>query len=188
MTNLEELRLMLSDPFKDGFDDIVADDESKQYQLSHHNIKPESLTVYINNDEQTLTTDYTVDLSQGVITFTSSPNNEDLIEAKYKYAAFSDDELNDFLDKDGSVGKVIVRCVEILLFDSARRFDYTAGQTDVKASQVFKNLKDLLAYWNGKVGSSDSAVVVLNRKHDSEDYDRCRRDLSRDDDWSDNNV
>lgn len=199
MNNLQLVRTMLSDSYKDGFDDITADDESKNYKLSHSPVKEGSVIVQINNNDKEENEDYTVDYYQGLISFSdeSYPQNKDLLEVQYKYSVFSDGELNEFLEIDGSVDRVVLRCLEILLIDSSRRFDYEAGQTNIKAGQIFLHLNELIKYYRDKISGSESSLKSVNRRHNAyrgqgefigDIKGRVRGDLTRDEKWSDNNV
>lgn len=174
-TDLQLLRKTIADPFRNGFDEIVADGDAQDFQLSHHPVKDSSLTVY-KNDVVVNSADYDVDLEQGLVTFDTLPSAEDKIEAKYQYSVFSDEELTNFLALDGTVNKAAIRCFEILLTDAARRFDYTAGLTDVKASQIFDHLKGLLDYYKGKVSSSDAPVRIYRRVHGAYGFNQSNQE------------
>lgn len=154
---------MIADPFKDGFDEITGDNETIDYQLTHRPVKEGSVEVSVNNDVQELDNDYTIELEEGILHFDATPANEVLIEVKYKYSTFSDEELTEFLALDGTVKKATIRCIEILLADAARMFDYTAGLTDIKASQVFNNLSKLLDRLKAEVASGNSTVTIMDR-------------------------
>jgi hypothetical protein len=63
----------------------TGDGTNAEFTLDYSNVQDGSLTVYVDGVEQTLTTDYTVALSTGVITFEagSIPPNEDAVTADY---------------------------------------------------------------------------------------------------------
>lgn len=175
-TDLQLLRKTIADPFRNGFDEIIADGDAQDFQLTHHPVLSGSLTVYLN-DSVVAGADYEVDLEQGLVTFDTTPSANDKIEAKYQYSVFSDEELSDFLVRDVTVVKAAIRCFEILLTDSARRFDYTAGLTDVKASQIFDHLKGLLEYYKGKQASSDgSPIKILRRAHGAYGFNQSNQE------------
>lgn len=181
-TNLELLRLELADPIKQGFDKQFGDGETVVYKLAHSNIIEGSLQLSVD-DAEVADEDYEIDLRTGVITFDTAPANDKEIEAKYQFTAFSDEELNNFLALDGnSIPSVMVRCIDILLIDAAKRFDYSSGQTEMKASQVFQNLKDLREVFAGKVSSSQSSGGAIKASRTHKAYQSTARnvmDLSR---------
>lgn len=182
-TELELLRKMISDPLRRSYDSQEGDGSTVIYKLTHGNISDDSYTVYVNSVEVDETTDYEIDQDEGVVTFVTPPPDGQDVEIKYQYAAFSDTELTNFLALDGSVQKSALRCLDILLWDSARRFDYISGQTEFKPSQVFDHLKDLRGIIEGKVNNEDyggAAIVKRTNRY----YDNTvtpSTDLSRDD-------
>ena len=63
----------------------TGDGTNAEFTLDYSNVQDGSLTVYVDGVEQTLTTDYTVALSTGVITFESGsiPPNGEAVTADY---------------------------------------------------------------------------------------------------------
>lgn len=183
-TNLQLLRKMISDPLRRSYDRQEGDGETIIFKLTHGNIANDSFTVYIDGETKEEDTDYTIDQEEGVVTFTSvTPAAGKDVEVKYKYAAFSDTELEEFIELDGNVQSAALRCLDILLFDSARRFDYVSGQTEFKPSQVFDHLMRLREIIEKKVNNQDyGGGIIVKRK--SRYYDNtaiASHDLSRDD-------
>lgn len=176
-TNLQLLRKMIADPYKSGFDEVVADGESQDFQLSHHPVKTSSYQVLLDGNLQTESTDYTLDLETGLLNMVALPTAELELDVKYEYSVFSDTELTEFLELDGTVDKAAVRCIDILLADSARRFDYSAGLTDMKPSQIFEHLKDLKAMYSAKT-SVNAGVTTRGSKYYAGNTDK-EVDLSR---------
>lgn len=180
-SNLELLRKEIADSFKYAFDTQVGDGETSTFKLSHGNVK--DYVVYINGDEKTEETDYTIDKERGILTFTDIPIDGAEIEVKYYYSAFSDEELTEFLTlENNNVIRAALRCIDILLVDSSRCFDYASGQTEMKPSQVFNQLKEVRKIFRQKIGESNSQMRIINR---SSPFYKHRRyvetDLSRKD-------
>ena len=166
-TNLQLIRKLISDPYKHAFDSQVGDDEARKFQLSHKPVLAGSYTVYLDDVEIAEDTDYTLDTEMGIVTMTSVPTAGQEVEIDYQYSVFSDTEITEFLTLDNDdVNKVVVRLIEILLADSARRFDYSQGKTDMKPSQVFANLKDLLKIYLDKVSGTDNTIRIVSMKND----------------------
>lgn len=165
-TDLQLLRKELADPYKSAFDQNAGDGETTVFKLSHGNIKDESYVVNVDDVEREEDTHYTIDQEEGLITFLVAPADGLEIEAEYQFSAFSDDELSEFLTSEESVAGALLKCVDILLMDSARRFDYSVGRADVKPSQVFNNLMKLREVIDGRVKDENSIgeVVLTTRK------------------------
>ena len=180
-TNLELLRKQLSDPFKDGFDRQKGDGEATLYKLSHGNVKDDSYLVYVNNSLQTETTHYAIDQERGTITFVTAPGDEIEVEVTYQFSSFSDTELTNFFELDGSVDKALIRCIDILLVDSARYFDYSSGQSELKPSQIFKNLESLRKITKERLseGQSGGVTVVTRSSPYFDSESAVETDLSR---------
>ena len=181
-TDLQQLRKELADPYKSAFDENIGDAETTIYKLSHGSVKDDSFKVYVADDLKTLTTDYTIDQEEGVITFVTAPADGASIEVTYNFSAFSDTELNNFLVSEGSVNGALLLCIDILLMDASKRFDYAIGKADLKPSQVFNNLKDLRGIIATKVSNeaAGGGVSIVNRSsRHYKDTVETETDLSR---------
>lgn len=87
----------------------------------------------------------------------------DIGDATAPYA-FSDADLQRLYTRavaDG-YGETAVRAYALrqLLTSAAKFHDYTAGSTRVQKRQVFQNLQQILAYWEGVAGISGDAIAV----------------------------
>lgn len=185
-TNLELLRKEIADPYRSAFDTNLGDGETIEFKLAHGNVKEESLVVCVGG---TVQTHYSVDLEEGMITFVTAPVDAVSVTADYKFSVFSDEELTEFLALErGNVDGAIIRCIDILLMDSARRFDYSAGRLDIKPSQVFNNLVQLRKIVTERISykednSGTGGIRLVDRS--SSYYDNSTADtmdLSRADD------
>lgn len=175
MTNLEKLRQKIADPYKYAEDSQVSDGVSTVYELTHGHILDGSYTVYVDTDEQVEDTDYTIGLESGVITFSSVVPVGSDIRVIYQFSAFSDEELTEYLsDNNGNLDSATLDIIDVLLFDSSRRFDYSTGKTEMKPSQVFNNLKSLRDIISGKIKSKSHAVKT---RRISQFYDPVNTDM-----------
>jgi hypothetical protein len=124
----------------------------------------------------------------GQFQLAEAPGENALIVVEYEYAGFTDIVIASLIDAH-SVNGAIIECLKDLLASASRRSDYTQGQTKVNASQVFRNLKDLLAMYSpGGEFSDVGGVSVGDRVHQTRSTRAPREDLSRSDNFSDNNV
>ena len=167
-TNLELLRKTIADPIKFAIDKQLGDGTSTIFKVSHERIEDGTYKIFVNDEENEVETDFTIDLERGVITFLEAiPLNYE-IRMEYFFSAFSELELTEFLALDGNdVNKSALRCVDILLADASRRFDYSSGQTEVKASQVFKNLKELREVFKDNITDTNGNAIMVNRINDA---------------------
>ena len=70
-STIDESWNMLGDGFRNTFN---GDGTSKVYKLSLDSLNNRAIKVVVNNVIKTLTTDYTVDFSKGVVTFVNAPS------------------------------------------------------------------------------------------------------------------
>lgn len=176
MTDLELIRLKLADNFKFAFDSQETDGDTTIFKLAHGNVKEDTFSLSLD-DEEVASSAYTMDYDRGIVTFNSPPASGKILEASYDYTVFSDTEIDNLLDKYGSVDLVMVELIDILIADAARRFDYASGQTEMKPRQVFLNLLEMRKIYSSKGGA---AAKLANRTNPN--YQRSRttqRDLSR---------
>lgn len=191
-TNIEKLRNAIADPYKYAEDTQIGDNESKLFELSHSHIKDDSYSVYINNVQQVESTHFTIDKNSGVITFIDVPTTSETIRVVYQYSAFTDDELNYYLQEtSNNIDKSSLMAIDVLLWDSARRYDYTTGKAEMKPRQVFQNLKDLREILVKKISSNNNTIKRVKRKNSLYDSSSTKIvDISRlgidDQVWSNN--
>jgi hypothetical protein len=134
MTDLEEIRNTIGDLFKTDVMSIIGITGSTVYALRRSKIKEDSVVV-------TGATLASVDYDNATITLTTAV--DDVFQVTYQFSAFSDDELTAFIVKYGTVKNVALKCIEFLLADAARRYDYSTGLENVQPSQIFDHLKEL---------------------------------------------
>ncbi|RKY30309.1 MAG: hypothetical protein DRP74_07280 [Candidatus Omnitrophota bacterium] len=156
MTDIERIRLKINDHLKPEIDKDEGDGETRIFKLTHHHIQ--DYTVKVNNVEQIENTDYVIDTTNGVITFTTAPADGYSVITQYKYAGFTDTEIQNILDEQGSITNAVIECIKILMFDASRQFDYRIADEEVTPSQIFKNLKEMLELYK-----SSQTPTIINR-------------------------
>lgn len=182
-TDLQILRKRLADNYKYGYDEQVGDGEATVYKLTHGNVRTDSLEVFVADEEQAVDVDYTLDVELGLVEFVSAPDESDEIKFVYYYAAFSDEELTEFLSSEGSVDRALLLCIEILMADSAKQFDYSSGQANLKPNQVFYKLDRLRSQVLKTLSRKGGDVTVSERTNrhytvrTPTTYDLSRSDL-----------
>jgi hypothetical protein len=166
MTNLQLVRKQLADDYKFAFDENDGDGATEIFRLTHGNIQAATYEVQVDGAVQTDATDYTLDLERGILEFATAPTTGDIIQIKYYFSAFSDTEITEFLSLNSTVNKTVLALIEILIADTARRFDYTSGQTEMKPSQVFDNLLRLRDVYKEKVDKDNHGYLsMVTRRH-----------------------
>ncbi len=178
MTDLQRVRNIIDDHVSIGLATEVSDGGVQLFQLNSRNIWN---VVAKDKDGTVIDADaYVVYAQSGQIKGTFPEGD---ITFEYEHAAFSDSEITDYLEELTSVTAVAVACVRILLASASKRFDYKAGIKDIKASQVFDNLKELLASLQEQLTEEDTSSVGLfvTRVHPAYEptIPRGRRDVSR---------
>lgn len=76
-------------------------------------------------------------------------------------AVFTNTELDRLYTRAGSdYNKTVVLAVRQLLMNAAKFNDYTAGDTQEKKSQVFKNLKQMYDMWSEEADDDPEVKIV----------------------------
>lgn len=146
LTDLARLRLKINDRRRVTLRETVGlgDGGSTRYQTQMHPVAVDSEEVSVAGTFQTPTTDYTIDTDLGLLTFTSPPASGEEVVVSYQWSAFSDAELEDFLDRYANVTRAAIVALEAILADYDRFIKYTFGQESVDRSAAHKTISDLL--------------------------------------------
>lgn len=76
-------------------------------------------------------------------------------------SVFTDAELNRLYTRaDSDYSTAVVLAIRQLTMNAAKLNDYTAGQTSESKSQIFKNLKEMLAYWEEQAQANTQVKIV----------------------------
>lgn len=103
MTPIDAVRLKSSDKSLITREKTTATGEDQYFKLKNTNILASpAIEVTKNGVPLTAGVDYTVDLTQGVISFTVTPLVGSLLEFTYYWSVFSDVEIQYFLDEAGA--------------------------------------------------------------------------------------
>ncbi len=152
LSNLERLRLQVADRPRLVLHEIVGigDGLSLAFQSRGVPVFVNSETVVLVSDSvtQVLTTgaDYTFDYDLGLLRLTEAAPTGDRVQVSYRWAAFSDVELEDVLENNGaSVRRAAIAVLQMLLADTDRFLKYTLGQEVVD-----------------RIGSRDALMALLS--------------------------
>lgn len=162
MTELEKVRNLIDDHISIGLTNEQSTGGLQLFQLNSRNVW--DLTITDKNGATVDPANYELIATSGQVKGTFEPGE---LVFEYKHAAFTDEEIQAYLDEFGSTTKAAIACVRILLASASKRFDYKAGIKDIKASQVFDNLKELLGTLTEQVDSEENASIarLVTREH-----------------------
>lgn len=169
LTQVDYLRKRLGDDYRFDVTDFATDGVLRVFQLPHTHIREDDFELSI--DGTPTSSGFSVQYETGTIVFDVAPVDDKEISVEYYYSAFSDEELQQFIDEEGSISLAGVIAVEILMADAARRHDYKLADGDYKESQVFKQLKDLRTMFKNhateeadELAKAGSNPIVVKRK------------------------
>lgn len=173
-----EVRRAIGDTLTPSTDEFIGDGQQSVFKLTH----PKAIVTSVMADLEEVT-DYTFE--NGIITLGSELSQESILSVSYLFGAYSDEEIDGLLTRYGKAD-AIIECLKELLAGSARLTDYQHGQTTVKGSQKFAQIKSLLdMYLPGGILNNDSnGVTIGNRTHalyQRGERDPLANDLSRTD-------
>ncbi len=167
MSQRDELRKLIQDMPRLEIRKLVGygDAASVKFQLPRHPVLADGLQLFVDGEEQTLDTDYTIDLETGGVTFSAAPDEADEITATYHFAALSDDELDIILARNpGSIYLAAAEAITVLLTGRGRLVNFAKGDTRVELQAVRENLMSLAEHYRN-LGASASGPRI-----DSFDY------------------
>lgn len=163
MTNLEKVRNNIDDHLQFGKTVDIGKGSEAVYQLDNFNFQ--DLAVTVDGSAVSVATNKQLPKAGQVLL---NATLDKTVVFTYKYAAFLDDEINEFLsDAEDSVTLASLMAIDQLLVSAAKRFDYRSGQKDLKVSQVFDQLLALRKQFAEAVESESNAggVLIKDRIH-----------------------
>ncbi|MCX6646200.1 MAG: DUF2460 domain-containing protein [bacterium] len=145
MATIEQLRLKILDKPQVilGENVGVGDGSTTAWKLRLVPVMEGTVTVYAAGEELTEDEDYSLDYETGVITFETAPDEGDSIAADYSFAAFSDDDLQGFLDEaGGNLALAAGNALMSLLADRTRMVSWSKGEGKIDYGQLRKDISD----------------------------------------------
>lgn len=162
LSALEQLRLAIADrprlALNEGLG--VGDGVTVQFQSGLFPIVAGSTALRVAGALKTPTTDYTLDLSVGLVTMTAAPVAGAAVTLTYRWVAFTDDELTDLLTTYVTVNAAAAQAVRWLLADTERFVKYTFGQETVDRTAAREALLDLLHQLTQRSGVAAGLVYA----------------------------
>jgi hypothetical protein len=146
MATIEEFRLKILDRPQVVLDERVGsgDGSATVYKLSHAPVMDGTAHVRVNGVEKVEGTDYTLDSATGKLTLVAAPGQGLAIVASYDFAAFSDSELQAFLDgAGGNLALAAGEALTSLISDRARLVTWSRGDTRIDYDRLRRDITNV---------------------------------------------
>lgn len=143
MPTLEDLRLKILDRPQVVLDEKIGtgDGVIQKYRVRHYPVMDGSCVTHINGE---VTTDCFLELTTGLIRFNDPVKEHVRITASYDFAAFTDDELQKFInDADGNIATAAGKALEVLIADRERLVTWSRSSTKIDYDQLRIDLNDV---------------------------------------------
>ncbi len=144
LTDIEQIRLRAADPERTFAEEFAGDGNTTIFDLSHFPVVAASEQVRVAGTLQTDPTNYALVDATGRITFVTAPVNAARVTVQARSVIWTDTELQDIIDRRGSVRDALLECALILMADGARRTKWGTNLQglSVDESMLAKNAKD----------------------------------------------
>jgi hypothetical protein len=150
MNPIETIRNRIGDQPKTEIERYVGNGTVKSFTINNKN--PYEFFVTINGVQNTA---FTYDDEIQKLIFETAPANASTIEIKYKYAAFTDAEIQAVLNESGGdVDRATAESLRQALGSQSRMVSFQHGDRSVSMSDIFKNLMALLNSYEKKISNS----------------------------------
>ena len=162
MSALDDLRLKILDRPQVVVGERVGtgDGTTKVFGLRHRPIMSGSVTVYVGGAEKTEGVDYTLDYATGKLTFESAPSDGAAVTADYEFAAFSDEDLERFLEASGgNLALAAGEALTSLIADRNRLVTWSRGDAKMDYDRLRQDLSEVARRFYSQ-GASESGGAV----------------------------
>lgn len=121
LTDIQLVRIKISDKSTITREESEGDALSTNYKLEHAPVLTSPVPLlWINDSLKTEGVDYTIDYTNGIITWAVAPAVNDDIVTQYYWSIFTDEEIQAFLDDAGNVTVASARLLLAIAADAAR--------------------------------------------------------------------
>lgn len=154
--------------------------DGTRVDYSIHNKNPFSIKVRVDD---TPNSDWTYDAELNKVIFNTAPTNDATISIEYMFAAFTDAEIANMINKaDSDLDVATAEALRRALGSQARMVSFQHGDRSVSLSDIFKNLMSLLDRYEKRLsnsGANASQVIVGRREMNDEKVVSNPEDISR---------
>lgn len=164
MATIAKLRLKILDRPQVVLDERVGsgDGSARVFRLGHAPVMADTVVVRVGGVEQVEGEDFELDCSTGRLTFAEPPADGDAVVASYDFAAFSDAELQQFLDSaNGNMALAAGEALRTLVSDRARLVSWSRGDMKVDYDRLRKDLTDIAERYI-REGRSETGGVITD--------------------------
>lgn len=152
MTDIEQVRTIISDHPQYSYSTIVADGVATEFQIPYAPIYPDSEKIYVDG-ALTDPVNYTIDDDLGLVVMATPPGEGLSISLTAKFTLLTDIEIQGMLDLEGDVKLAAAACLDIIASSEAmlqkkiRNLDFdTDGPAVAKSLREHaKTLRDQVA-------------------------------------------
>jgi hypothetical protein len=146
MASISDLRLKILDRPQIVLDERVGtgDGSATVMKLAHSPVMDSTAIIRVAGVQITAPTYFTLDYSTGKLTFASAPDDGDPVVASYDFAAFTDSELQQYLDNAG--GNLALAACETLLSlvaDRDRLITWARGDMRLDFDQLRRDITNV---------------------------------------------
>ncbi|MBN1261083.1 MAG: hypothetical protein JXB35_10420 [Anaerolineae bacterium] len=184
LTNLQRVRLAIADRLRLVLNEHLGtgDGTTLHFQMGLFPVLDETDALQVDGVAQVRDTDYTIENDVGLVTFAAAPADGAAVRATYRWASFSDDELNDLLSEYGTVNAAAAAALRWLLADTERFIKYTFGQESVDRTAARKQIAGLLALLERRASKAVGLVKATNDDREALMYPFIEQPEDLDDD------
>lgn len=121
----------------------TGDGFTVDFQTGSYPLIADTVRVYVGGVEQTLDTDYELDLDVGLVTFTTAPGSGAAIVVTFRHAILSNSQIQTIIDMESSVKLAAAQALDVIASNEAlvqKKIKLLDVQTDGPA--VAKALRD----------------------------------------------
>jgi hypothetical protein len=143
MSQVEDLRLKILDRKQVVLDDLpgIGDGVKTTFICRHAPVMEGTLTVKVDGTELTEGIDFSADYDTGKIDLAIPPPAGDEIRADYSHAAFTDAELQSFLDSNGgNINLAAGAALSALVSSRTRMVSWSKGDTKIDYDKLRNDL------------------------------------------------
>jgi len=146
MSTIDELRLKILDRPQVVLDERVGtgDGAATVFKLAHAPVMTGTAMVRVEGVLNTEDEDYALDCATGKLTFDEAPGDGEAVVASYDFAAFSDPELQAYLDQAaGNLALAAGEALLTLISDQSRLVTWARGDMRIDYEKLRSDIKDV---------------------------------------------
>jgi hypothetical protein len=160
MATIDELRLKILDRPQIVLDERVGvgDGSATVFKVAHAPVMAGTVNVRVAGDVLTEGTDFTLDYASGKLTVADARAETDIIVASYDFAAFSDNELQAFINNaGGNLALAAGDALTSLVTDRSRLVTWSRGDMRIDFDRLRQDIAEVARRYTNQ-GRSESGA------------------------------